>query len=205
MGYFFYFNHNVQSNIYIDFKFAIIFRGRYTILILCILGIAEFQLNSNSGILGDRKSDEKWIDIFTGKIPLDKTDSNDFTLDNILKIVHNLPEKLARYETRISAKLKLISNIQLSICDGDLSKILEPELSKNGQSTAPSDRYYQFFAKLQFNLCLREIDFERAQIAAEHLNRSKWIVWYDTIASDDSFSAYQRKRWPITCDAMSLE
>lgn len=153
------------------------FRARNTILILCILGIAEFQLNSNAGILSNRKSDEKWIDIFTGKIPLDKTDSNDFTLDNIFKLVQNLPEKLARYETRISAKLKLISNIQLSICDGDLSKVVEPELSENGQSTAPSDRYYQFFAKLQFNLCLQELDFERAQIAAEHLDRSKWVVW----------------------------
>lgn len=130
---------------------------------------------------------DKWLQV----LQLRKTDGVDwtkFTFDKIDEAIDYWKKQGVKYSSRIPPKLLSIKDLNLANCNKNLISLLEPELTRDLNSEGPGDQYFRYFAKLQFNMCLQDMELRRAQLAAKSMDKSKWIAWFDAMNSGDNHS-----------------
>lgn len=149
------------------------------IFALTLFVLVALESYSESAILSCGKFD-KWLDILTGKVS-SKSSNADFSLDNINLAIGKWTAKDSKYASKIPPKLISITNIKLENCSKKIEDFLEPELTKNGDGKTFDKKYIQFYGKMQFNLCLQDMEFKRAKFAVQKMDKSKWIPWYDAM------------------------
>lgn len=155
----------------------------YILAFLILLG-PSLQIFSKANVVTDGNF-TKWLEILNG-VRSSKTSNNDNSLENINKSINEWQSKGPKYAAKIPAKLKSISKIDSETCSKKLEEILEPDLTKNGDWKNFSEKYFQFYGKMQFNLCLQDMDLKRAQKAALVMNKGKWMVWYYAFTSHNN-------------------
>lgn len=141
--------------------------------ILTILGVVLlFQT-----ISCDRSTDRRfktWLETLRGiKTPIDK-----LHLDSTYQDIKMWSE-IQKYAEQIPVKLLEISTISSKKCNNSLGYNLQFDSSLNLASYEA--KYMSFFGRLQYNLCLQEMETKRAYLAAKYMDKSKWVAWFDAM------------------------
>lgn len=158
------------------------FRSREFILVLIAIETLNLHTISRAGFLTKSKFD-KWLDILTG-VKTSSDEATDFSLDKINKSIRRWKEKSLDDYAKIPDKIKRIGYPNFQFCKTTLETLFEPELTRTRQLDSPGLRYFKHFAKLQYNLCLQDMEFKRATKAASKVASARWIAWYDAWVSD---------------------
>lgn len=171
------------------------FRSLNLTLVLFVLVIFNIFTFSRAGWFSGNNFNE-WLDILTG-VKSSPNEAKDFALDKIHKSIRDWQKKGPKYSDRIPKKLKHIGYTELEFCHYTLESMYEPELTQSGNLKSPGARYYRFFAKMQYNLCLQEFEFKRILMASQILNNAHWVAWFDAWAASDHASDSKDIRVPV--------
>lgn len=155
-------------------------------LIFLVLATLDIWIFSNASRW---KLDQlyRWLDRLNGYNDK-KGEASESGLDQINIKILEWKEEGSEYYNKIPLKLRQIQSVNFQLCDTALEYQLELIVNDNGRRKTPAQRYTDFFGKLQYNLCLQDMEFKRAQYAVGQLDKSKWLAWYDAWASDQSIS-----------------
>lgn len=130
-------------------------------------------------ISSDRSKDrqfQEWLDVLASNYS--KNSRNNLSLDTIYEGIYKWSREDVKYRALIPAKIKEIHVITTDKCNYLLEdKLRLGPIKANSQQA----RYFRFFAKLQYNLCFQEMQLSRARIAANSMDKSKWLAWFEAM------------------------
>lgn len=152
----------------------LILQSRLNWLILLGLGI---NLNVVSAMFFQTRSFHKWLDILTGK---SMNSGILLYLDTINQDIEKYSKK-PEFAREIPEKLREISRVNLRKCNKTLPYKLQYDKK---DSTFYDVQYVKFYAKLQYNLCLKDMELKRAIMAGDKIDKSKWAAWFNAFESD---------------------
>lgn len=148
------------------------------ISLLILLGII---LNAQSVFTGPISEHTflKWLDELTGETKPTASNFLDWINIDVAKY-----SKTPSFDRRIPKKLKEISRINSGNCNDRLANWLRYDGALDSRNY--DAQYVHFYSKLQYNLCLQDMELQRANAAANNMDKSKWVAWYDAIVSNRS-------------------
>lgn len=149
------------------------------LLVLTIIICINLQfLAVDCGILDGPKF-RSWLKMLKGS---SKPSGNQAALDQLDKDIFEY-NKNSNFKKEIPEQLSSVNIIKLDYCNESLPKRLTPPAELK-DSNSPGGKYFAYYSKLQFNLCVQNSELERAKLASQKIDKSKWILWYETFLED---------------------